>query len=149
MRPIHTLFIALAMALPTCAYAQISVNDEMQQQMMQQLQSMSPEERKAMVNSLAQNAQAIQSCVEEAGGEETLKDLQAIGEAHRLQVKNLCETNQQEAAKAYAYDAATELKKDPRVEKLRKCSRMALQNMPQLAQMVETGGLDTSKPICN
>jgi len=147
MRPIFTLFVTLTLTLPISAQA-ISTNGEMQQHMIQQLQHMTPEEREAIVSGMMKNAQAIESCVNEAGGEETLEDLQIIGEAHRQQVKNLCESGKYKAAQAYAHDAASEIKKDPRVEKLRNCSRMALQNMPQLSKLMETGGIDTSKPVC-
>jgi hypothetical protein len=148
MKPLRILFMTATLVMPVSLHAQVAT-DQMQQQMMQQLQSMSPEERAAMVSGLMQNAQEIQQCVADAGGEETLKDLQIIGNAHHQQVKNLCQSGKREAAQAYAQDAANELKKDPRVVKLRNCSRIALQNMPQLAQMVETGGIDTSKHVCD
>lgn len=142
------LIAVTALLSPSSVFAQATTGD-IQQQMMQQIQNMSPQEREALVASIQKNASAMQECLNEAGGEAALKELQTIGDAHQEHVKNLCTKGDRAQAQAYAQDASAEMLKDPRVEKLRNCSRMAMQNMPQLSQIVETGGLDTSKHVCD
>ncbi|MCH2546001.1 MAG: hypothetical protein MK052_00110 [Alphaproteobacteria bacterium] len=116
---------------------------------MQNIQNMSPAERNAMLDDVMKNTDAMESCIAEFGGMNALKDLQTYGEAHKKQVADLCKKDKRKQAQAYAQDASQEMLKDPRVVKLRDCSRMALQNMPELAALVETGGLSSDKHVCD
>lgn len=116
---------------------------------MEKLQSMPPKEREALLQNMQRSAEAMHQCVEKAGGQGSLEELQALSHAHRQQVAALCTAGKREQAQAYAQDASQELLKDPRVGKLRQCSRIALQNMPQLNQVVETGGIDPNKHVCD
>jgi hypothetical protein len=146
----NTLLAVFACAATLCPASMAQQPDmgNLQQQI-QQLQNMPPDERAALMDSMQQNATAVQQCLGDAGGEEALQELQTISEAHIQQAASLCASGNREEAQAYAQDASQEMLQDPRVRKLRDCSRMALQNMPQLAQLAETGGINTHKHVCD
>lgn len=148
MKLFYAALTTVCMLMPNAVLAQYSTA-EIQQQMMQQFEAMSPAEREAMISGMQKNAEAMQTCLNEAGGQDALQELQTLGDAHNQKVKSLCAKGDREKAQAYAQDASQEMLKDPRVGKLRNCSRMALQNMPQLAQLAETGGIDTNKHVCD
>lgn len=149
MKYVCALILTAAFGVASSAHAQTAISSDMQQQMMRQLQTMSPQEQQVLVESMSKNAEAMQTCIKDAGGEEGLNALQTMSDAHHKQIAKLCEKNKRKAAQAYAQDASQEMLKHPRVATLRKCSRMALQNMPQLNQLVETGGFDKSKHVCD
>ena len=149
MKYVCAFIMAATLGVACAAHAQNTMSSDMQQQMMQQLQTMSPEEQKMLVDSMSKNAEAMQTCIKDAGGEEGLSELQTMSNAHHKQIAKLCEKGDRKAAQAYAQDASQEMLADPRVVTLRKCSRMALQNMPQLNQLVESGGIDKSKHVCD
>lgn len=146
MRMFLLFTILAASALSFAAYAQ-QIPPEMQAQI-QQLQNMPPQERDALMQSLMQNANAMQECVNKAGGEAELAELQALYTAHQQQITALCEKDKREQAQAYAQDAVRELMQDGRIVKLQQCSRMAMQNMPQFDALLHGQVSADGKHVC-
>lgn len=141
---------ALVAGFLMCAsFAHAQDNGMTTEAQIKKLQSLSPEEREVMLRNIQHNAEAIRDCVSKAGGQPALEELQALSNAHQQQVAAFCSAGQRRQAQAYAQDASQELLKDPRVGKLRRCSRIALQNMPQLSQVAETGGINPLKHVCD
>ena len=148
MKPILTIAVIAGFCLYAIPAAAQGTGLDLQAHM-EKLQSMPPQEREALLQSIQQNAEAMHHCIESAGGQNALDELQELSHAHQQQVAALCSAGKREQAQAYAQDASQELLKDARVGKLRQCSRVALQNMPLLSQVVETGGIDPNKHVCD
>lgn len=150
MKTSYSLMVSalLAFQIASPATAQTATGD-MQQQMLQQLQNMPADQRAQLIENVSQNAQAIQTCIDNAGGMDALEKLKTVTSAHMQQVKSFCASGKREEAQAYAEDAAQEIMHDVRVKKLQECSRLALQNMPELSQLAENGGLEPGKHVCD
>lgn len=143
--------LAMALSIATAPYAAIAEQEssgDLRAQM-EKLQSLPPAEREAMMQDMMKNAQQMQSCIEKAGGQEALEELQSLHDAHQQQISAMCDKGRRDKAQAYAQDASQELLKDTRVSQLRECSRTALQNMPQLSKLADTGGIDPNKHVCD
>lgn len=147
MKTLSMLMMVAALSAPPQASAQV-MSEEMQEQI-EKLQSMSPEERQQLLTDMQVNAEEMQQCVDSAGGQAALDELQNLTNAHREQVSSLCKAGKRDQAQAYAEQAANELQKDARVQKLKNCSRIALQNLPQLSAVAENGGVDPNKHVCD
>lgn len=117
--------------------------------MMQKLQSMSPEEQQQFMNEMMQSANQMQACYEAAGGEEGMKELEARGRKLQTEVEALCAAGERDKAQAHAQAEADRMMQDPRAAKLQKCAQDLSGKLPFMQELSDPESYLASNHICD
>lgn len=117
--------------------------------MMQKLQSMSPEEQQQFMNEMMKSASHMQACYEAAGGEEGMKELEARGRKLQADVEALCAAGERDKAHARAQAEATRMMQDPRAANLQKCAQDLSGKMPFMQELADPESYLASNHICD
>ncbi|GEM_PF-4278611 len=123
----YLLVPAIIIMLTASAYAQQQMSPEMME-MMQKIQSMTPEQQAAFMADIQAKAAQAQQC-HDSVGEAELERLQQQTTAFNTKVKNLCTAGERDAAKRYADAAALRMNNDPAVQQLKACSKGLAEDM--------------------
>lgn len=117
--------------------------NNMLQQLQQQMQSMTPEERAKWMEQMQQQAATAAICATQVGMEK-ITALEAQGKAISAQVQALCAEGKKAEATAYAKREGQKLMQDPTIEELRICSKDMVAHFEQMAD----NSLNDQRGVC-
>lgn len=114
--------------------------------MIQKMQSMSPAERDAWAKNMQQNAQKMQNCYNDAGGQQAMGKMAAQGKQVSAEIKKLCAAGKRDEALALAMKEGKRMSNDPTVKKMQACSKQMQANTDFAFMHAEKAG---KKHICD